>query len=85
MSIHYYNNSNIEVLTSKIIITIVSKIILLLPKIVKIINLPREKKLTEKQIRKKTKIIIIMTMNNIIALIMKKNKEKIKTLIKEKK
>ena len=69
MSIHYYNNSNIEVLTSKIIITI-------MPKIVKIIKLPREKKLTEKQIRKKTKIIIIMTINNIIALIMKKIKLK---------
>ena len=67
MSIHYYNNSNIEVLTSKIIITI-------MPKIVKIIKLPWEKKLIEKQIRKKAKSIIIMTINYIIALIMKKIK-----------
>ena len=63
MNIPYYNNSNIEVLTSKIIITITAKII-------KIIKLPREKiqkKLTEQQIRIKIKIIII-------ALIMKKAK-----------
>ena len=71
MSILYYNNSNIEVLTSKIIITIVAKI-------GKIIKLPREKKLTEKQIRTKTKIIIIMIINIIIALIMEKINERLK-------
>ena len=60
MSILYYNNSNIEVLTSKIIISIMAKI-------GKIIKLPREKKLTEKQIRTKTKIIIMMMINIIIA------------------
>ena len=67
MNILYYNNSNIEVLTSKIIITIVAKI-------KKFIKLPREKKLTEKKIRTKSKIIIIINNNNniMIALIMKK-------------
>ena len=68
MNILYYNNNNIEVLTSKIIITITAKII-------KLINYPEKKntkKLTEKQIRTKIKIIIIN--NIIIALIMKKEK-----------
>ena len=41
MSILYYNNSNIEVLTSKIIITIMAKI-------GKIIKLPQEKKINRK-------------------------------------
>ena len=43
-----------------------------MPKIVKNIKLPWEKKLIEKQIRKKAKSIIIMTINIIIALIMEK-------------
>ena len=67
MGILYHNNNKIEVLTSKIIITIMAKK-------VKIIKSPREKKLTEKQIRTKSKIIIIINNNNniMIALIMKK-------------
>ena len=56
-----YNNSNIEVLTSKIIITITVKTIT-------IIKLHREKK---KQVRTKIEIIIINNINFIIALIKK--------------
>ena len=69
INIPYYSNNNIKVLTSTIIITITVKII-------KIIKLPQKKiykNLTEKKIRTKTKIIIIMIINIIIALIMKKN------------
>ena len=51
MSILYYNKNKIKVLTSKIIITI-------MPKIVKIIKLPREKKITEKKI-KKLKLLLL--------------------------
>ena len=65
MSIPYYNNSNIEVLTSKFFIIITAKII-------KIIKLPREKntkKITEKQIRIKIKLIIIYTWTKIEIII----------------
>ena len=64
----YYNNNNIEVLASKIIITIIATII-------KNIKLPKEKKLkniNKRGNKKKTKIIII------IALLMEKTKIKSK-------
>ena len=59
INILYYNNSNIEALTSKIIITIIVKTI----KIIKKSGEKNIKKLTKKQARTRTKIIII---NNII-------------------
>ena len=65
----YYNNNNIEALTSKNIISIIVKI-------VKIIKLPQEEKLkniNKRRSKKKTKIISIIIIN---ALMMEKKLNK---------
>ena len=73
INILYHKNINIEVLTSKIIITITVKII-------NIIKQTWEKKWIKKHVRTKTKIIIIniLNINIIIALITWKNEIKSK-------